>query len=59
MILPLSLFFMCDYLGNLTFTDAVKSLPLDLFVFVHQSHRPSSLNLGQRRTDPRAIKPLH
>lgn len=27
---------------SLTLTDTVKSLSLDLFVFVHQSHRPSS-----------------
>lgn len=33
---------------QLTLTDAIKPLPLDLFVFVHQSHRPSSLNLGPR-----------
>lgn len=42
--------------SNLTLTDAVQSLPLDLFVFVHQSHRLSSLNLGHRRKDVQVLR---
>lgn len=43
---------------NLTLTNTIKPLPLDLFVFVHQSHRPSSLNLGQKENNPSALQPL-
>lgn len=34
---------------SLTLTNAVESLPLDLFVLVHQSHTPSSLYPGTQK----------
>lgn len=46
-----------ESVDGLTLADAIKPLSLDLFVFVHQSHRPSSLNLGPRIEDLCALQP--